>query len=69
MDHRVSVDINFPVKGSPRLDSVQINGVKHKIKFFKKKNVVYHAVLENGKQALLSFNVGAEEWYVREIDK
>lgn len=67
-DSRVGVDLHFPAKGQARPVVVHHNGKERAVKFYKRKNVVFHVVLEDGKQVLLSWEVGSAEWHMRELD-
>ena len=68
MDDRVEVEFKFPARGQAKPTAVRIDGKLRSIKFYRRKSVVYHVVLDDGRQALLSWDVGAAEWYVRLID-
>lgn len=69
MNSRVGVDVRFPCKGGQPIPlSVIINGVVHKVEHSKVKNMVYHVVLENNRQALLSWDIGTSEWVMRDSE-
>lgn len=68
MDIRVGVDVKFPTRGSARPEAIHNNGVTRKIKFSKCKCITYQAVLEDGKQVLLFWDMGTGEWYIKEGD-
>lgn len=68
VDNKVGVDVKFPARGVVRPVAVNVGGVAHKITFHCVRNIVYHVVLENNRQALLSWDVGSQEWTMREID-